>query len=298
MNTPSAPLFSSSAEIELFQRSVGTRALGKHVSFFERAASTNDLALDAGRNGAPHGSIFVAESQDSGRGRRGRTWECPPGKGLLFSVLVRPLPMPPPLAGWIPLLAGLACAQACAEIHPRCRAATIKWPNDLVLPCDAIPGWKKLGGILCESVLNAQSADVSEAHESFAVIGVGLNVNQAPEELPEFAKAPAASLFMRAGAQLDRRVLLRMLLQKMELNLDGFSAAVSMSQTQLAVRDHMGDLFGTCRLLLSAPASGAPDARQHSGFFEGLDEFGRLLILEDGQVRAFSDAEITALEKK
>ena len=289
-------LFSSLDDVELFQRSVKTRALGKRVHFFERAASTNDLALEAGKNGAPHGSVFIADAQDSGRGRRGRSWECPPGMGLLCSVLVRPLPAPAQLAGWIPLLAGLACAQACAEISRRCFDVTLKWPNDIVLPCDESPGWKKLGGILCESVLSAQSADAIGAQDSFAVIGIGLNVNQLPKMLPEMTKAPATSLRMIAKKLLDRRKLLKLLLECLDDNIESFRDKSSNSQALLAVRDRMSNFFYKRRLILSAPAAGAQDTREHAGYFEGLDEFGRLLIRENGEVRAFADAEISALK--
>ena len=289
-------LFSNAAELERFQRSTDTRALGRRVIFIERTSSTNDLALEAARQGAEHGSVFIAEAQDSGRGRRGRAWECPPGEGLLFSVLIRPLPVAPQYAGWIPLLAGLACAQACAEFLPRLKGVSIKWPNDIVWPCDAPPGWKKLGGILCESVLVPPTSDDAEGKNSFVVIGIGLNVNQTRDSLPPVAKAPAHSFRLLMGTEIDRLALLRAILQRLETCLDLFSAEATRPQARHSVTETMRLLFKQRRVHLFAPSCDHPGAQASSGIFETLDDFGRLVLKQNGECVAYADAEITALE--
>ncbi len=158
-----APLFANLDESRAFENRLATRALGKHIIYHERTQSTNDLALAAARNGGAHGTVFAADAQDAGRGRRGRHWECPSGMGLLFSVLIRPDKIPPEAAGWVPLVAGLSCAQALASISGTLGNVNVKWPNDVILPCVAAPGWKKLGGVLCESSLPALSSGTANS---------------------------------------------------------------------------------------------------------------------------------------
>jgi BirA family biotin operon repressor/biotin-[acetyl-CoA-carboxylase] ligase len=113
--------------------------------------STNAALLAAAVDGAPHGSVIVAEEQTSGRGRLGRTWTAPARSGLFLSILVRPK-VPRDRLGWLPLLAGVAAQSAVrrvAEID-----VSLKWPNDLIVPGeDKGAGYgagRKLGGILCQ----------------------------------------------------------------------------------------------------------------------------------------------------
>ena len=84
------PLFESKAEVDLFSRELATRAIGKAIVFNALVTSTNDLALEAARKNGAHGTVFAADAQEAGRGRRGRRWEAPAGTALLFSVLIRP----------------------------------------------------------------------------------------------------------------------------------------------------------------------------------------------------------------
>ena len=127
--------------------------------------STNADLLDLARSGAPEGSVVVADEQTAGRGRLGRAWVSAPGSGLWFSVLVRMAP--DPQRGLLPLLAGVAVAEA-ARRHGV--PAALKWPNDVVVDGDALdgsPGPRKLAGILAET-----------DGEDAVVIGIGVNVTQ------------------------------------------------------------------------------------------------------------------------
>jgi BirA family biotin operon repressor/biotin-[acetyl-CoA-carboxylase] ligase len=142
--------------------------------------STNRYLLDLARGGAPEGVVVVADFQTAGRGRRGRTWEAPPGGGLLASILLRPDPGEvPPDRRWL-VTAAVALAAADAT-H-----AEVKWPNDLLL------GGRKLAGVLAEADAGA------------IVVGVGINVGSAPPG--------AASL----GPAVDRGQLLAGLLGNLE----------------------------------------------------------------------------------
>ncbi len=123
------------------------------VRWFAEVDSTNRLAADLARAGAPDGVVVGADHQLAGRGRRGRGWESRPGGSLLVSVVLRPVP---PL---VTLAAGVAAAAACEAVGVDVR---LKWPND-VMAADG-----KLGGILSELVGDA------------AVVGLGLNLSWAP----------------------------------------------------------------------------------------------------------------------
>jgi len=139
----------------------GALSLGAPASFVEETASTNDDAKRALASGAPHGALFVAESQTAGRGRQGRTWQGEPGASLLFSLVVR-CPIAPHVAGAIPVAAGLALAEAIDDVAGRA-VARVKWPNDVRI------GGKKVAGILADATVRAGAVEG-------VVVGVGANV--------------------------------------------------------------------------------------------------------------------------
>ncbi len=153
------------------------------VHFLEVTDSTNSDLLRLAEEGAPEWTVVVANQQEAGRGRLGRTWVSTPGSSLLVSVLLRPklAPVDAPL---ITLAAGAAMALACREA---CGVpATCKWPNDLMVQA------RKLGGVLGE-------AKVQEARLLHAVIGIGVNLAQEPEDFPSEFQEAATSVAMEGG---------------------------------------------------------------------------------------------------
>ncbi len=153
--------------------------------------STNADLLERARQGAPEGTVIVADEQTAGRGRLGRAWASDPGAGLWCSVLVRM--ESGDRRALLPLLAGVAVAEA-ARRHGV--PAMLKWPNDVVIDADALdgaPGPRKLAGILAES--DGQDA---------VVIGIGVNVSQSAGDLP----APAATSLVIEGSDVLRQDLL------------------------------------------------------------------------------------------
>lgn len=145
--------------------------------------STNADLLDLAHDGAPEGSVVVAGEQTAGRGRLGRAWVSAPGSGLWFSVLVRMAP--DPQRGLLPLIAGVAVAEAA---HRHGVVASLKWPNDVVVDGpspDGTPGPRKLAGILAET-----------DGEDAVVIGIGVNLTQTAAQLP----APAATSMLIEGS--------------------------------------------------------------------------------------------------
>ncbi len=150
--------------------------------------STNaDLAALAAA-GEPAGAVLVAGAQTAGRGRQGRTWESPAGESVSVSLLVRLTAAARPMAGWLPLIAGLGVRAGLAEVldHP----IGLKWPNDLLVEGGPRPG--KVAGILAEAVPGAAAAA-----DAACVVGFGINLAQGEDELP----IPAATSLRLAGAE-------------------------------------------------------------------------------------------------
>lgn len=175
--------------------------IGHQVEAHATIGSTNDRAralLAAGHDGF----AVVAEEQTTGRGRHGREWLTPPGRGLAVSVGVRTAMAAGD--GWqLALAAGLAARSACdadAEIG-------LKWPNDLV----ATDG-RKLGGILVETTVERERL-------ATAVFGIGLNVDWPANEMPAAIAGSAVSLVEILGRPVDRVSLLRRLLVALEEEL-------------------------------------------------------------------------------
>jgi BirA family biotin operon repressor/biotin-[acetyl-CoA-carboxylase] ligase len=127
------------------------------------AVSTNDLARELGRQGAPSGSWISARRQTGGRGRLGRRWESEEGN-LFFSMIARGVPRGS--ITWTPLASGVAAARSIQKLAPEVRIH-LKWPNDL------LADGAKLGGVLCEAV------------DDFVIIGIGINCANAPEGLEQ-----------------------------------------------------------------------------------------------------------------
>ena len=128
--------------------------------------STNARAAELARPW----SVVVAQHQSAGRGRLDRSWESPPGAGVALSAT---LPAPHTAPGWLPLLAGLAVADAIEQVA--LIAAVLKWPNDVLLPGD---GDRKVCGVLCEY------RPATARHDDLVIVGIGINLHQTREQLP------------------------------------------------------------------------------------------------------------------
>jgi BirA family biotin operon repressor/biotin-[acetyl-CoA-carboxylase] ligase len=168
---------------------------GRPFTFVERCASTQRL-LD----GAPEGAVAAADEQTEGRGRLGRSWQAPAGTSLLFSIVLVP-PVPPGKLPGLSLVAGEAIAEAIA-IETGLHAA-IKHPNDVLI------AGRKVAGIL------------AEAAEGRVVLGVGVNVWQTEDQLPEDVATPATSLSLE-GAAVDRAELLATILARLEARYEAW----------------------------------------------------------------------------
>lgn len=152
--------------------------------YLAECESTNRAAMQWAKDGAPHGSLLLADYQSAGRGRLNRSWVAPAGSSLLFSMVLRPR-----FGAERWALIGLAAGVAvCRRLREEGIGASLKWPNDVVID------GRKVAGILVESRLGA------------VVLGVGINVNMSEFPLP--LQRTATSMSLAAGRRFDRlRVL-------------------------------------------------------------------------------------------
>ena len=229
-----------------------TGRFGRPYLYRERCESTQLLLRDA-----PEGAVAVCDEQTAGRGRLGRRWEAPPGKALLCSVVLKP-----PRERRTPelsLVGGMAAAD-CVELALGL-AAQIKWPNDVMV------NRFKVAGVL------------ADARNGEVVLGIGLNVNQARDELPSGTTHPPASLRTIDGRERDRAVLLVSLLERLEERYDEWlSGGIDALYGQLGARDFLRGR----RVFLDGA----------SGVAVGIDRAGRLELDVDGEHRVVESGEI------
>ena len=222
------------------------------VDVVQRTGSTN---ADLLARGGPEGQVLVAEEQTAGRGRMGRSWVSQPGASLTFSVLLRPVTVPPARRGWLPLLTGVAVATAVRSVAVV--PANLKWPND-VLVAD-----RKLAGILAE-----QSGET-------VVIGVGVNVATAADALPLSPSGlPATSLHVE-GADVAGDVLLSEVLRQLEHYYLPFRSDPAPERTGL-----LAEYRALCDTLGRQVRVELPGNRSLAGVAEDVDADGRLLVRE------------------
>lgn len=178
-----------------------TAAFGRgRIDYFTQTDSTNVRARVIAADGAPEGSVVVAEEQLQGKGRRGRAWYSPAGEGIYVSVILRPR-VQPYEAPQLVLMTAVAAAETLLA-HAAVPVA-IKWPNDILV------GGKKIAGILTEMSVDMDRID-------YVIIGLGLNVNTPAAGLPPEIAGIATSLRAETGRAFSRAELLRTYLEKLE----------------------------------------------------------------------------------
>jgi len=231
--------------------------------------STNVEAKKLARQGAPEGTVVVAECQLGGRGRLGRQWTSPAGKGLLFSVILRPdLPMAD--AHLLTLTTGDAVAEA-IEAHVKV-PVHLKWPNDLIISN------KKAGGILLEVSGEQDKVD-------WVVAGIGINVNVEFSELPVSLRKTATSLKMATDKTVDRTGLLaRILITLEKAYVDCLANGFEHTLRDCRERDY----------LLHRSVSVQTREGLVVGEAAGIDDRGALLVeLPDRHIRRFHSGDVS-----
>ena len=185
---------------EQLQADLASDVIGREIIVLDQAGSTNDVILQIANANSKEGLVVFAEHQTTGRGQRGNRWESAAGKGLWFSILLRPridLASSPQLTSW----AAEAIVDAIQKEFPV--TPTIKPPNDVQI------NGGKLAGVLVE-----MKAQQNALH--LAIAGIGVNVNQAREDFPKELQGRAISLAMALGKQVDRQSFAVALLRKFD----------------------------------------------------------------------------------
>jgi BirA family biotin operon repressor/biotin-[acetyl-CoA-carboxylase] ligase len=223
--------------------------------------STNAALVAAAADGEPEGAVLVAEHQVAGRGRLDRVWTSPPHAGITVSFLLRP-DVPAARRGWLPLLTGVALAEAVGEVTGV--RTSLKWPNDLL----AVDG-RKLAGILAESSGTA------------IVVGVGLNVSTTAAELPD----TGTSLARVTGATVDRAPVLLAFLRAVERRYREWTAVLGDPVASGLARDYLA----WCSTVGADVVVSLPDGSTLAGTATAVDWDGRLVVrTADGTVELAS----------
>jgi BirA family transcriptional regulator, biotin operon repressor / biotin---[acetyl-CoA-carboxylase] ligase len=233
--------------------------------------STNADVVAAGRAGAAEGLVLIAERQTAGRGRLDRSWQVPERAGITISVLLRPTGTTPAQWGWLPLLTGVAVVDAIGSVAEV--DAALKWPNDLLVrPPGSTREYGKCAGILAEAVVGEYPG---------VVVGIGLNVSQRADELPEPGDPRAyrpTSLALAEAANTDRLTLVRAVLRALErwyLRWQAAGGDADACGLRAAYSEHCVTIGQDLRVAL-------PDGTEITGRGTGVDADGRLLVSGPG----------------
>jgi BirA family biotin operon repressor/biotin-[acetyl-CoA-carboxylase] ligase len=257
--------------LEDIQQGLTTKTIGRDIRLVAQTASTNTLAMELASQGAPEGTVVVAETQTAGKGRLGRAWISPRGN-LYCSIILRPN-VPISKAPLITLMGAVATASA---IRTACRLpASIKWPNDILLSA------RKAAGLLTE--LSAEPDRIRHI-----VLGIGVDVNMELEELPAAIRDITTTLSREAGKKIDRIALLREMLRSLE---HWYGEFIRNDRAVLKEWEALNVTTGN-----RVAVSGAGESLE--GLAQGIDNEGRLLIKsDDGVVRTVAAGDVTLLKK-
>lgn len=239
------------------------------VEYFAEVGSTNDLALSRAIQGAPHGTVILADGQRTGRGRQGREWFSPAGAGVYLSAIVRREAWDGALS-LVTLAAGVAVARGLT-------AATglmleLKWPNDVVIGRP----WRKVAGILSES------ASVGPRMEA-VVVGIGVNVRRSA--FPPALADRATAIDMETDRHVDAATCA----------VEVLAALAEVSQ-QLGQRDHAAIVEAWRRYARAGLGGAAVHWNDERGVRRGIardvDDTGALVVDADGQVERLVAGEV------
>ena len=244
------------------------KVLGRKVYSYKSIGSTNETAHRLAESGAPEGTIVIAEKQTKGRGRLGREWHSPSGLGLFFSLILRPTISIELLPG-LSLVAALSVSRVIertSNLRPK-----IKWPNDCLIDS------QKVAGILMEI-----SAELDRI--SYAVVGIGININHQKKNFPKSLRSRATSLALKTGATQNRADFLREFLYEFEKDYKNFvKYGLRFMGHALVERSSVLDKKITVRF----------GKKKITGVAVGLDENGALRLKTKDGVITVSAGEVT-----
>ena len=243
--------------------------IGGTIHYFEEVESTQNIARNLAAEGAPHGTAVIADTQSAGRGRMGRGWHSPPGVNLYTTIILRPriaMAEVPRLS----LVAGVAAAEALEDVAPGIVA--LKWPNDVWL------NGRKAGGIIAEAV-----TDRMQRLDS-VLLGIGLNLNLAKEDVPPEIQERATSVLIATGHRCDRVSVANSLFTRLNIRYDE-----TVTNGFAAVRPAWERYSGLTGKRVTVVDAGT----REEGVVKGIDTDGALLLETTNGIRRIIAGDVT-----
>ena len=249
--------------VKRLQEGLNTEFLGREVKYLEKTYSTNVDAWECSQTQKQEGALIIADHQTKGRGRRQSKWYSVEGKSLTFSFMLLPEIALEKL-GILPLLAGVSIVKGIHNISNI--LSGLKWPNDIMIRR------KKMGGILIESRTVKQGLSV--------VVGIGLNINESEDDIPDKLQGQATSLHIESGEKFTRELLLSSILNEFEnLYLNFWHDIIPLWQ-EYCIHENDDITFYS-------------NKKVHQDIFQGVTETGHAMIQIDGETKTFPAGMVT-----
>jgi BirA family biotin operon repressor/biotin-[acetyl-CoA-carboxylase] ligase len=250
-------------DLDVLQTALAGTLFDGKLHLFPSIESTNTHAMQQAAKGAPHGSVYIAEEQTAGRGRGDHAWHSEPYTGIYVSILLRPQ-LGAADGLWLSLATGLAVQRAIENVTEV--VTDIRWPNDL------LSDGRKVGGILVE--MNAEASSIR-----YAVIGIGINVNQG--KFPAELSGLATSLRLESDRRIAREELLVEVLQCLRDEIDSLIQRERIAAACAEILRRME----TKSTWIRGKEVFVDEAGGYTGVTAGLDEKGFLRVQADDGVR-------------
>lgn len=265
----SSPELLDSSEINAL---LNTVRVGKRLDCLKQTTSTNSDAFRIAEDGAPEGTVVIADAQIGGKGRRGRVWSSPAGVNLYCSVVLRPSIMPHE-APQLTFLSAVAVARAIEQTTDL--IPEIKWPNDVLI------GGKKVAGLL-----NEMSAETDGIN--FIILGIGVNLNMTADQFPDDLRYPATSLLLESGSRVCRTHFAAVMLNELDkLYADFASSGFGPVREEWQKR---------CNANGRAVSVSDVGDEHKSGMFVGIDGDGALLLRSgDGRIERIVSGDVRVI---
>lgn len=245
-----------------------TKWAGRNLICYDETDSTNLRIKKLGKEGAPHGTLALAEQQTAGRGRRGRSWVSPAGCSIYMSVLLRP-DIEPDQAPMLTLVMACAVAEGLEALTKQ--QVQIKWPNDIIM------SGKKLVGILTEM-------SVQDGKIDYVTVGVGINVNIT--EFPDEIKETATSLCIECGHKIKRAPVIAAVMDRLEADYETFMRTQDLSGLM--------DTYSSLLVNKDRDVLILGEKEQYRAHALGITPTGELLVRrEDGTVEEIYAGEVS-----
>jgi BirA family biotin operon repressor/biotin-[acetyl-CoA-carboxylase] ligase len=244
------------------------RRFAERIFSYKTIGSTNTVAQNLARSGMPEGTLVIADTQTRGRGRLGRKWHSPPGKGLYFSLILKPELPPEKMAG-LSLVAGLAIVRAINQVTGI--KTRTKWPNDVLFES------KKLAGILVELTAEVGKID-------YMIVGCGLNVNHLRKDFPLNLQRKSTSLKIIGKKEYSRVTLLQHVLRQFEKLYDNYRGhgfkylSAELIQNSALIGKRITLITGKTRI---------------AGIAAGFDDSGHIVIKNKKGLMSYPAGEVT-----